>query len=132
MQTKFVYKNLQIVEAFRLPNLDEDVPEEFHAWAEKVGLSYESGRDGTLIVTGQPSEFVVEPGEWLLKLKHGIYKADDQAFNRVFKAAPDTDALEKFLDAAAGEGLILAGVDAADLYVSLFPEQYRARLKDAN
>lgn len=35
---------------------------------------------------------------------------------------PDTKGqeLQRFLDAAAGEGLVLDGVDAADLYVSLF------------
>jgi len=34
--------------------------------------------------------------------------------------------LRAFLDAAAGEGLVLAGIDAADLCVSLFPEHYAA------
>lgn len=34
--------------------------------------------------------------------------------------------LHAFLDAAAGEGLVLAGIDAADLCVSLFPEHYAA------
>ena len=32
--------------------------------------------------------------------------------------------LHTFLDAAAGEGLVLGGVDAADLYVELFPKTY--------
>lgn len=32
--------------------------------------------------------------------------------------------LERFLDAAASEGLVLDGIDAADLYVLLFPELY--------
>lgn len=35
--------------------------------------------------------------------------------------------LLKFLDAAAGEGFVLDGVDAADLYVKLFPAEYAAR-----
>lgn len=34
--------------------------------------------------------------------------------------------LLKFLNAAAGEGLVLDGVNAADLYVELFPERYAA------
>jgi len=34
--------------------------------------------------------------------------------------------LHKFMDAAAGEGLVLDGVDAADLYVKLFPAEYAA------
>lgn len=34
--------------------------------------------------------------------------------------------LHTFLDAAAGEGLVLGGVDAADLYVELFPKTYAA------
>ena len=32
--------------------------------------------------------------------------------------------LHRFLDAAAGDGLICAGLDAADLYAEIFPEQY--------
>jgi hypothetical protein len=34
------------------------------------------------------------------------------------------EALHTFINAAAGEGLVLDGVDAADLYVALFPERY--------
>jgi hypothetical protein len=30
----------------------------------------------------------------------------------------------QFLDAAAGEGLVLNGIDAADLYAALFPVEY--------
>lgn len=32
--------------------------------------------------------------------------------------------LHTFLDAAAGEGLVLGGIDAADLYVELFPKTH--------
>jgi len=32
--------------------------------------------------------------------------------------------LHRFLNAAAGEGFELDGVDAADLYIELFPEEY--------
>jgi len=35
--------------------------------------------------------------------------------------------LHKFLDCAAGEGLDLDGVDAAELYIAIFPEKYNAR-----
>lgn len=38
------------------------------------------------------------------------------------------DNLHAFIDAAASEGYILGGVDAADLYVSVFPERYAAAL----
>ena len=34
--------------------------------------------------------------------------------------------LHTFLDAAAGVGLVLDGVDAAVLYIELFPERYAA------
>jgi hypothetical protein len=40
---------------------------------------------------------------------------------------PET--LHTFLNAAAGEGFVLDGVDAADLYIALFPERYYAALK---
>ncbi len=36
------------------------------------------------------------------------------------------DRLHTFLNAAAGEGLVLDGVDAADLYIATFPERYAA------
>lgn len=36
--------------------------------------------------------------------------------------------LHTFLDAAAGEGLVLDGIDAADLYEQVFPERYAAAL----
>lgn len=42
--------------------------------------------------------------------------------------AVPSDALRTFLDAAAGEGLVLDGVDAADLYIKMFPERYAAAI----
>lgn len=36
--------------------------------------------------------------------------------------------LHKFLNAAAGEGVEFDGVDAADLYVELFPDEYAATI----
>jgi hypothetical protein len=38
------------------------------------------------------------------------------------------EALHTFLDAAAAEGLVLNGVDAADLYIEIFPERYAAAI----
>ena len=37
--------------------------------------------------------------------------------------------LHKFLDASAGDGVISDGVDAADLYIEIFPEQYAESAK---
>jgi hypothetical protein len=39
-------------------------------------------------------------------------------------ATEPTEDLHTFLDAAAGEGLVLGGIDAADLYIAIFPERY--------
>ena len=36
--------------------------------------------------------------------------------------------LHTFMNAAAGEGYVLDGVDAADLYIALFPERYAAAI----
>lgn len=36
--------------------------------------------------------------------------------------------MEPFLDECAGIGIQIDGVDAADLYIKLFPEKYRAAL----
>jgi len=40
----------------------------------------------------------------------------------------NSDALHTFLNAAAGEGLVLDGVDAANLYAAVFPERYAATI----
>lgn len=36
----------------------------------------------------------------------------------------DAEQLHTFINAAAGDGLVLDGIDAAELYVRLFPERY--------
>ena len=41
-------------------------------------------------------------------------------------AAPEATDLHTFLNAAAGEGLVLDGIDAGDLYQAVFPERYAA------
>lgn len=41
------------------------------------------------------------------------------------------EALCTFLNAAAGEGLILDGIDAADVYIALYPERYAATIDSA-
>lgn len=43
-------------------------------------------------------------------------------------ASDTAEQLHTFLNAAAGDGLVLDGVDAADLYVALFPERYAATI----
>lgn len=40
------------------------------------------------------------------------------------KEAPAQERLHTFLKAAAGEGLVLDGIDAIDLYLQVFPERY--------
>lgn len=52
-------------------------------------------------------------------------QSGDLLYTRPAAPAEPAD-LRAFLDAAAGEGLVLAGVDAADLCVSLFPEHSAA------
>jgi hypothetical protein len=41
-------------------------------------------------------------------------------------AGDEREKLHAFLDAAAGEGLILGGVDAQELYIAVFPDRYAA------
>ncbi len=43
------------------------------------------------------------------------------------REARQTEALHRFLDAAGGEGLVLDGVDAGDLYAAVFPERYHGQ-----
>lgn len=42
-----------------------------------------------------------------------------------------SESLHTFLDVAAGEGLVLGGVDAADLYQKLFPARFAAAIARA-
>ena len=49
---------------------------------------------------------------------------------QMVEASAAQESLHTFLNAAAGDGLILDGVDAADLYIKVFPERYAAALKD--
>lgn len=43
--------------------------------------------------------------------------------------APLPDELRRFLDAAAGEGFELDGVDAGDLFLKLFPDAFKASVQ---
>jgi hypothetical protein len=56
----------------------------------------------------------------------GFYLSDE-ALGELAKLAPvATEQLHTFLNAAAGEGLVLDSVDAGDLYAAMFPERYKA------
>ena len=62
--------------------------------------------------------------DWLRTLPPGIY---DLVLVKDIEPAESADArkrLHRFLNAAAGEGFELDGVDAADLYIELFPVEY--------
>lgn len=56
----------------------------------------------------------------------GMYRVDAM---RVLEAALATmpPGLHAFLDAAAGDGLVLNGIDAAALYEEIFPVRYAAQ-----
>jgi hypothetical protein len=55
----------------------------------------------------------------------------DALVHKVWVAAQSNmpESLHTFVNAAAGEGFVLDGVDAGDLYVELFPERYTAAIK---
>lgn len=60
---------------------------------------------------------------WLRDYSDAVIR---DAIDRNEPRAPLPETLHTFLNAAAGEGLVLDGVDAADLYIALFPERYAA------
>jgi len=53
-----------------------------------------------------------------------LYQAPPQHRSPPQRKPLTEEELHTFLNAAAGEGLVLDGVDAADLYASVFPERY--------
>jgi hypothetical protein len=51
---------------------------------------------------------------------HGAYDYREVIGTEILPDAAQADRLRRFLDVAAGEGLVLDGVDAAELYLELF------------
>lgn len=52
-----------------------------------------------------------------------------KVLEEIVQLADNIEKLHRFINAAAGEGLVLDGVDAADLYIALFPDRYKAALE---
>jgi hypothetical protein len=50
---------------------------------------------------------------------------DSNAAHPAPMAEPLPDDLRRFLDVAAGEGFVLDGVDAGDLFLRLFPDAFK-------
>ena len=61
---------------------------------------------------------------------NGTIACTEEAGELLIEAAAALEKVCTFLNAAAGEGFVLDGVDAADLYVALFPERYAAATAD--
>lgn len=59
---------------------------------------------------------------------HGILDGDNLL--KHLQRPNHMDKVMQFLDAAAGEGLELGGVDAGELFVLLFPEEHKRRSQD--
>ncbi len=64
-----------------------------------------------------------------LKLEVSRLKAINAALAAAIQHPLDSRQLHDFLDAAAGEGLVLAGIDAADLYALVFAVDYAKRIE---
>lgn len=69
------------LEAFQLPQLDEDV-DAFHEWAARVEFDgYTSERDGCMAVETPAGTQIAEPGDWIVKGPSGeFYACKPQAF----------------------------------------------------
>lgn len=87
------YSLRQYFDAYKMPNEEDEVTNDFFDWAEQVGLEFESGRNSTLIVLNKHSinesefedDLVVYPTEWLVKNENGyFFKMSDQEFNEKF------------------------------------------------
>lgn len=81
-----------IVEAFRLPEEDDENVEEFHAWREAVGFDcYTSERDGCIDITNPAQDHItwtVYPGDWIVKSPDGTFAAwDNASFEDEFEPA---------------------------------------------
>lgn len=58
---------------------------------------------------------------------HGLL--DDEEFLGIIQRPKSMAKIQQFLDAAAGEGLELGGVDAGALFQEVFPEEYKKRCR---
>lgn len=67
-------EGLVIVDAYRLPERGEDVPESFHDWCNEVDFhNFESGRDETLLIPTLEGVMEAQPGDWIIKGVEGEF-----------------------------------------------------------
>lgn len=57
-----------VIEAYKLPDAGEDVPESFHQWCEKVGFrEWENDRDEGLLLRTREGVMRADPGDWIIR-----------------------------------------------------------------
>lgn len=73
--------------------------------------------------------YKLNPGERIMMEDaiHGILDGDNLL--KHLQRPNHMDKVMQFLDVAAGEGMVLGGVDAGELFILLFPEEYKLRCR---
>ncbi len=74
--------------------------------------------------------YKLNPGERIMMEDaiHGILDGD--TLLKHLQRPNHMDKVMQFLDVAGGEGMVLGGVDAGELFILLFPEEYKLRCRD--
>lgn len=76
-----------VIDAFRLPALDEDV-DAFHEWAALVEFDgYTSEREGCVAIETLEGTMTAEPGDWIVKgVKGEFYPCKPDVFEMTYEA----------------------------------------------
>lgn len=75
-----------VIDAFRLPQQDEEVGSEFHDWCAEVGFfNWASDRDGSLEIPTLEGTLTASPGDWIIKgVKGEFYPCKPDIFTMTY------------------------------------------------
>jgi hypothetical protein len=76
-----------VIDAFRLPQLDQPVEESFHDWCEEVGfVNWASEREGTISIPTLEGTMTAMPGDWIIKgVKGEFYPCKPDIFAATYE-----------------------------------------------
>jgi len=80
-----------IVEAFRLPLIDEDASDELMDFLHSSGHEFESDRDGGILINTLEGVMRGEPGDWIIMgIREEIYPCKPDIFEVTYEKIEET------------------------------------------
>ena len=84
----FYRKKPVVIEAIRLPSLDEDSSQELLDWLADHENEWESERDGCLSIFTGEGTMTANPGDWIIKgIKGELYPCKPDIFELTYDRA---------------------------------------------